>query len=293
MMLSKFSFEIVNKEYPFLNVPWPMTKNEHYEVSEYSINIVHEKYKFYNSLYKPFKRNKAKPKQSSSDGWSLVRKNNYDDLNGESPSIHIVCDVFTGKNAFAKDTKTLDFDVVYHTFGNFIPIPEGANFLPGRQGAKGNVDHFGYKLNFIKSLFDEQGKVIDEEEIYQIQKRIAIGFGLGCSARKSAIEKKNKEYGLRLKPLKNNVQLKYWIYFEWKKQNKKWIDFVKANYLQDFVDVTSKDWLPLSFDNLDADKIVKLIIKRGYRIFHGIEADIIQDSILEPIIHALKLRNVP
>lgn len=58
--------------------------------------------------------------------------------------------------------------------------------------------------------------------------------------------------------------------------------------MHDFVDVTSKDWLPLSFDNLEVDKIVKLIIKRGYIIFHGIEADMIQDSILEPIIHLLK-----
>lgn len=259
------------EEYPFLKVYEPEGE-EHYEVTKEAMTFVHNYYNYYKQNYKePEERS-----QMTTAGWSISRKEPYKDKapykGKEKPCINVVADVFTTPNAFSKDLKNADgmalLKYIYHTVGNFIPIPEGANFRPGKQGKKGNSDHYEFKLNKIKEFFDKKSYLITEEdEIDQISKRIDVGYSLG-SARQNSLDK----YGLE--PLIDDFQLRYWIQLEWKDGDKTWEDFVKENYLQDFVDSDSSDsddWKPLKFDGEIPLYLLDLcarIIRRGYRISH-------------------------
>ena len=258
------------KEYSFLKVYEPEGK-EHYEVTKEAMTFVHDYYEYYKQNYKePEERS-----QMTTSGWSISRKEPYKDKEPykgkEKPCINVVADVFTTPNAFSKDLKDADgmalLKCIYHTVGNFIPIPEGANFRPGSQGEAGNSDHYEFKLNKIKEFFDKESDLINKDEIDQISKRIKIGYSLG-SARQNSLDK----YGLER--LTDDAQLRYWIQLEWKGGGKTWKDFVEENYLQDFVDSDSSDsddWKPLKFDGENPLYLLDLcarIIRRGYRISH-------------------------
>lgn len=105
--------------------------------------------------------------------------------------------MFTTPKAFSEDLKNSDgmalLKCIYHTVGNFIPIPEGANFRPGSQGEAGNSDHYEFKLNIIKEFFDEESYLITEDEIDQILKRIDVGYSLSSSVWPSSLEKINSK----------------------------------------------------------------------------------------------------
>nr|WP_072515003.1 hypothetical protein [Ndongobacter massiliensis] len=253
------------KKYPFLKVYKP-EHEEHYEVTKEAMSFLHEYYDYYKQNYKgPEKRS-----QLTSKGWSISRKAPYKDK--EKRCINVVGDILTSLSAFPKEKKDADamaiFEDIYHTVGNFIPIPGGANFRPGRQGKAGNSDHFDYKLNIIKGFFDKEDMITDNE-IYQISKRIEIGLSLGSNVRQKKLIDINKTLKIepKLEVLKDNVQLRYWIQLEWKDEGKKWGDFVEENYLQDFVD-ESDDLKPVRFNSEDPLDVCKRIIKRGYRITH-------------------------
>lgn len=259
------------EEYPFLKVYKPEYKDEHYEVTKEAMTFVHDYYDYYKRNYKE----PEKQSQMTSKGWSISRKEPYKDK--EKLCINVVADVFTTPKAFSEDLENADgmalLKCIYHTVGNFIPIPEGANFRPGSQGEAGNSDHYEFKLNIIKEFFDEESYLITEDEIDQISERIDVGYSLG-SARQNSLDK----YGLE--PLTDYSQLRYWIQLEWKDGDKTWKDFVKENYLQDFVDGDlsdcSSDWKPLKFDGENPLYLLDLcgrIIRRGYRISHKGELD--------------------
>ena len=284
-MQEKIDFEKENKDYPFLSVAKP-EEREHYEVTQYSLNMVYEKYRYYKDNYnEPMQRDKCMPQMITSPGWSISNKTLHYDTDRQLPSINVSCDVLTGCKAFSKETDIGTFKEIYHTIGNFIPIPEGANFRPGAQGCNGNRDHYEFKLGYIRNLFYSENIISDED--YQISKRIEIGFPLG-NARQTKIEEKNEELKKELepfeplKPLKGNVQLRYWIQHEWKDKYKMWPDFVTENFLQDFVDINFE---PLKFNSKDSLSVCKKIICRGYRITHNGELDL---KIINEICKQLK-----
>lgn len=276
------------EEYPFLKVYEPEGR-EDYEVTKEAMNFVHNYYNYYKQNYKEPERrydSQREKNQSSAKGWSISRKEPYEDK--EKPCINVVADVFTTPKAFPEDLKDATgmklLEKIYHTVGNFIPIPEAANFKPGQQGKVGNSDHFEFKLNTIKEFFDEESKKskkITKKAIYQVSERIKDGYSLSSNAWHSSIKKWNKERKEReknegrqknppLKSLKDFSQLRYWIQLEWKDQNKTWKDFVEENYLQDFVD---SYWKPVKFDREDPLGLCERIIRRGYRISHKGELD--------------------
>lgn len=261
-------FEYENEKYPFLNVPKPEKIGMHYEVTKYSINTLY-KYSYYGDKYNnTVVRAKAKPRMITMPGYSIQRKDAYTYNNQTYNSINLVCDVMTAPVAYNKETKVSKaFEILYHSIGNFLPIPEGANY--GSYGGK--ADHHEHKLNEIKSLF-EKSVILSDEDIYQINERINISFSLSSSARKKSIEKANSKYDLKLEPLTDKIQLRYWIQMEWKnngleRKNKglDWRDFVDFNYLQDFV---GEDYKPLPLSK-NPNETLKLIIKRGYRILNS------------------------
>lgn len=264
------------EEYPFLKVYEPEYKDEEYEVTKEAMTFVHDYYDYYKRNYKEPERRYDKDReknQSSAKGWSISRKEPYKGKGKEKLCINVVADVFTTPNVFSPDLKDADGMVllkcIYHTVGNFIPIPEGANFKPGQRGEAGNSDHYEFKLNKIKELFDKESDLINKDEIDQISKRIKIGYSLG-SARQNSLDK----YGLER--LTDDAQLRYWIQLEWKGGGKTWKDFVKENYLQDFVDGDPSDCKPLKFDGENPLYLLDLcerIIRRGYRISHKGELD--------------------
>ena len=256
-----------------LKVYEPEYLTEEYEVTKEAMTFVHDYYDYYKQNYKEPERrydSDREKNQSSAKGWSISRKEPYKDK--EKPCINFVADVFTTPKAFSEDLKNADgmalLKCIYHTVGNFIPIPEGANFRPGSQGEAGNSDHYEFKLNIIKEFFDEESYLITEDEIDQILKRIDVGYSLSSSVWPSSLEKN------KLKKLINFFQLRYWIQLEWKDGDKTWKDFVEENYLQDFVDSGSSDsddWKPLKFDGENPLYLLDLcvrIIRRGYRISH-------------------------
>ena len=276
----EFAFEYENKKYPFLNVPSNKDKeyknNLEYEVTKYSMKMLQDHYKFYNkNKFELVKRNEAVHEMISTPGYTLQHINEF--YNKNNYSINVSCDVMTGVAPFRKN-ETVAFKSIYHTIGNFLPIPEGANFSSGR----GLKDHHEHKLNEIKRLFEEDN-ILTDEDVYQIKERIKIDFGLGKNARIAKIDETNREHNLNLKPLKDNVQLRYWIQFEWKKHGLTWKKYVDKNYLQDFVD---KDYTPLPFNKDNSDETLKLIIKRGYRIHNGKKLD---DETLNKILKELNI----
>ncbi len=262
------------------------------DVSEDSIDALFSQYEFYNQKYdKPVERKKAKPLMSTGRGFTLVRKDKFYDTEGKIPSIHIVCDEFTGSSAFKKGVEVVKYEDIFKSIGNFIPIPEGGNFKLGSQKNNGSSDHYQKKLEIIKQIFEDDkiGKeILSDDDIYQISKRIKLELGLG-STRHLVLEKKNKELEKPLNPLTNNINLRYWIYFEWISNNKTWENFVIDNYLQDFVDIESKEWVPLEFDNTDPSRTVRLIIKRGYRISNQKKDDLISDETITEYCKAVGL----
>ena len=59
MEINEYNYEIENIKYPFLNVCAPNCQIEHYEVTQYSMNMVHSKYDYYNKIWETNKEKKS------------------------------------------------------------------------------------------------------------------------------------------------------------------------------------------------------------------------------------------
>ncbi len=257
------TFAELKKKYKFLEVNQP-ENGEEFEVTKEAIEYVKKKYPYYKE-YSVVNR-----RQMTTKGWALS-KNLIKVVDPNFlPSIDVVCDVITTGRSFETETDTHRLDIIYHTVGNFIPIPEGANY----GGRSGKHEGYNYKLRKIKKYFDEDRPIISEAEIKNVENRLKSGYPLG-SVRISKLQEKG------LEPFKDSVQLRYWIQKKWIEKGRKWEDYVKGNYLQDFVDGYYK---PLEFDKHNVEKSIELIIKRGYRIDNKLAAD---ENVIKEIMNEL------
>ena len=232
--------ELVTK-YPFL-CEIKSNGKEHTEVTEEAIKYMKEHYSLF-SAYEIVNRNHTN--QITTPGWALSR--------GEK-NLNVVGDVFINPKAFDSAVNTKLLERVYHTIGNFVPIAEGANY----GGNAGKNENYQYKLTKIKNYFDCESDFISKDEIENIEGRLDKKISLG-----------NVQINIladyEMKPFKNSLQLRYWIFKEWIEKGKNWESFIEDLILQDFVD----DKLdPLVFNSDSIKDSVKLIIKRGYRIHH-------------------------
>ena len=161
------------------------------------------------------------------------------------------------------------FDYLHHTIGNCLPLPEGCN-----KGGHIGTDNYGYKINLYKDYFENNSMVEGDEQWQEVEKRIEKNQTLGNIRN---IEKRNKKLpnDEQYKPLVDYAVLRYWLKTQLKE--KEWKDFIKDNYLTDFVWHNGE---PLCFINglnkittQSAEDVEKalvqaiiLIVKRGYRI---------------------------
>ena len=279
------------KEYPFLNVPKCVGRT-HYEVTDYSIESIRRKYPIYqkNRNYIFVKCGEHRRQMSTSGAYLKNRKKD---------GIDIVADIMTscGFPPSVKENQEEAFEVyqrIYHTIGNILPVCEGINFQWG--GPAGTNDNCWKKLTKLKEHF------------------VTIDYNKGSSNWEiiENVKQKIKYNKLLGKPNnKNDLEcLKYWIYYDFleeimekynndpeerkKKREEKWEEFVKQNYLQDFVD-KFKPIQPFTDGQIDINILNKMIIKRGYRIWNQIKKDdpIADDEIdVDEIIKAIKKKFV-
>lgn len=189
-----------------------------------------------------------------------------DDMN--NVSIDLSGDVLTNVKSFSlvEDCNRLNdlvslLEKIYHTHGNFIPWPEGANVGTG-QGPKN--DNYYEKLSKIKKYFDEKSYSV--EALSNVKDNI--------------LKARNGQENLK----KGKKNLQYWIYNEWISKNLKWEDFIKANLLFDYTDDQYELRPVIPFKNIERPiqdnaktenlrtallQTIKLIIQRGYRIDKG------------------------
>ncbi|MBR2274869.1 MAG: hypothetical protein IJ873_02225 [Lachnospiraceae bacterium] len=143
----KYSFEIKWDDYPFLNVQEPQYKNQHYEVTDFSISIIRNCYRtkkntklFYENYI--FHESTLHRRQMSTAGAYLESR-----CKG-GRGTDVVADILTSERIVKKLAKNRElfnkYKKVHHTIGNIMPVPEGAN-----AGMLGN-DIYYDKLLFIK-----------------------------------------------------------------------------------------------------------------------------------------------
>ena len=264
----EFIFEKKNDKYPFLNIQRPIFIRQHYEVTDFSVYIIKTCYKtFNNNDNYDFIYTKSKRRQMSMPGAYLI--------NNDESGIDIVADILTSYKYVQKEMRwkkeqLKKYEIVHHTIGNIIPIPEGANAgMPG-------VDYYYDKLNFIKEQvlkMSQNEDIINKEEKEYVERRIKDGISLG-NIRKELYES--------YPPFKNGQTMRYWLSGEWLKNNGafSWNQFIENYYLQDFVDS--------NYDLITVDSIeilISKIISRGYRIWTGGEE--LEPSIISDIYNGL------
>lgn len=234
---------------------------EHFEVSKKAIGVLQQYYPNYRS--KEYKR--IKRRQMSTDGYAISREDN---------SIDVVCDVLTSLATLNKDDDNIKiFEKVYHTIGNFIPIPEGANY----GGSAGKSDNYEYKINCIKNIFGT--KDFDKNSLYSVQERIDKNCTLGNIRNKFKVKN-------NIATLQDKACLQYWIKNEWVDRGKDWNTYIKENFLQDYISSYNNIY---PFDEKDVARCIILIIQRGYRIvkqkydntFNDDETNDIKDLLVE------------
>ena len=277
------SFEYVNKEYPFLNIPCGYGKNgkNYLEYTHYAMSVVLLGYPIY-SNYMLCERT-----QMTTPGYCLSRNQSRNENSEQIPYLDIGADFMTSISAIDDDYTSKEdkknykkeFELLknlYRTIGNFLPIAEGGNY-GGRRG----VDNYDIKLTEIQNYF-KMGTNLSDKEIRQIEPRLRINrqliekgversLTLGMSVERAKEIFKDIPEIEALQPLKNKLILRYWIQRDWIKQGKKWKDFVEANFLQDFCKEEDTDYEPLPFDPGNPAELNNLIIKRGYRIWNRME----------------------
>ena len=270
-MENKYEFEYENKEYPFLNVP-KCIGSEEYEVTNYSIQIIKEKYPLYkgNNKYK-FREWRKHRRQMSTAGAFLEHDDKF--------SIDIVADIITSNKFIAtgiNEQQNIDFKInnrIYHSIGNILPVCEGINHRWG------GYDCCWVKFNVLKEYIEKKDGY-DENSLKGVEEKIRNGNYLG--------------HGIT-----NQGCLRYWIYKNLPEVI--WEEFVKQNYLQDFV---NDKFDPIDLTTLlyksspehkrrvrriapeEIDKLNRMIIKRGYRIWN--EGRSLDDSGVDQIINSIK-----
>ncbi len=241
---------------------WNQIKNDEIRVREYDVTnrAIESIYNHYEHLGKSnyaFIKYTSRRRQISNPGAYLKSKG--------KKGIDIVGDILTSTKyikSIANEDFIKEYQIVHHTIGNIIPIPEGANY--GSPGGK--KDNYFDKLTFIKKCFEmkeQKVEIISPEEISKIEDRII----------------NNKPLGPQNFPKGNKCVLRYWLYKQ--KYYKNWKEYVEKNFLQDFVD-NSYEIKDLN----DCEKgLIDAILKRGYRI---IENKVIENAQLEKLKEIIK-----
>ena len=160
--------EDIKKNILNLEIFTPSNKEE-YEVTRDAIVIYKKFYsKFKGQEWKVFGENGKKRKQCSMEGYYLTRN-----TCGDSEYIDISADCVTSLNAIYKKMKDEKkykeynnsyniYKQLYHTIGNFVPLPEKVNARTW--GVK--TDNWSYKLTVIRQLFLLLGIENQEDEKY-------------------------------------------------------------------------------------------------------------------------------
>ena len=236
------AFEFESEKYPYLNVPKP-EKREEYEVTNYSIFVIRNRYGCFSGL-KMNNFENHRNQMTSSGAWLSSTDKDKDEWR-----IDIVADVFSSPKIIRKNFECNEQKLsrVVHTPGNIIPIPEGCN------AGAWNPDYYSVKLRYIKEQFEKEN-IITCSEIENIKRRLDKKLTLGN------IRKKYLTDGLT--PFCDKVILRYWIKKCWKDKGLGWANFVSCLYLQDFVDDK------LEVKELVFDDLIKAIISRSYRIYN-------------------------
>ena len=244
-----------NKEYSFLRVYQPQM-GEEYEVTYDAMRNLN-KYPYYSNR-----------KVEKKDAGYCLSGNNGLDISADCMTS------FLGAygpvlNYIEKDEETIHlidlFRYIYHTIGNFIPLPEGCN-----AGTWGN-DNYSYKLNEIRILFQLLTKRKEEDVELNI---VSDSNQKAFDEIKKAFDEKNKTV-----PSKGRVKVAYWIKSEWIDKEKGWYDFYNELFFQDYVENNGKvkdfygnqRFVPKKCQDVNKIKnsirnTIDLIIKRGYRI---------------------------
>lgn len=248
---------------------WNQIKNDEIRVKEYDVTnrAIESIYNHYEHLGKSnyaFIKYTSHRRQISRPGAYLKSKG--------KKGIDIVGDILTSTKYIDNYIKSIanedlnedfikEYQIVHHTIGNIIPIPEGANY--GSPGGKN--DNYFYKLTFIKKCFEmkerQSESIITPEEISKIEDRII----------------NNRFLGPRNFPKGNKCVLRYWLYKQ--KYYKNWNDYVEKNFLQDFVDNVDMSYEIKDLNSCE-EWLIDAILKRGYRI---IENKVIENTQLEKL----------
>lgn len=246
---------------------WNQIKNDEIRVGEYdvtnrAIESIYNHYEHFGKSNYVFIKYTSRRRQISKPGAYLKSKG--------KKGIDIVGDILTSSKYIDNYMKSIEnedfiknYQKIYHTIGNIIPIPEGANYGSPR----GKKDNYFDKLTFIKKCFEmkeQKGeRIITPEEISKIEDRII----------------NNRLLGPRNFPKGNKCVLRYWLYKQ--KYYKNWKEYVEKNFLQDFVDN--------SYEIKDLNGcekwLIDAILKRGYRI---IENKVIENTQLEKLKEIIK-----
>lgn len=215
--------------YPFLKVPNLEYVDLEYEVSDYSMEIIHTKYPLISKNKQLELKKCSRPRNQMSTRGAYLQ-------NSKEDGIDIVADILTSaKNLDDSAIENKIFKRIYHSVGNILPVCEGINTRWG------GPDTAYRKLCVLKEHFETKDS-FDKEVLESVKDRIDNKKYLGTG-------------------INNKGCLKYWIKNEF--ANAEWEDYVKMNYLQDMVD---NAFNPIKSD---IEEINIQIIKRGYRIMNG------------------------
>jgi hypothetical protein len=238
---------------------------EEFEVTDYSIRIMKSQYEYLKEHYTPVMYSKNRRQMSSEGAY----------LKANSPKrIDVVGDIMTSEkfmgNIHMIDANLRDMYLyVYHSIGNIIPIPEGANY-----GGGPGSDNYYYKLGLIKDWLDEKkdNRLISLREKNIVDGRINENLYLSSPAK-----------GDGFPPFTKRLIHRYWINSE--TDFKDWPSYIQANYLEDFVD-KNNNLIPFNYKEPDLEMLIKMIIKRSYRIVNKYELK--DDKDIENILNLLK-----
>ena len=250
-------YEFYN-DYPFLKVPNLEYVNLEYEVSDYSMEIIHTKYPLIRENKQLELKKCSRPRNQMSTRGAYLQ-------NSKEDGIDIVADILTSaKNLDDKATENKIFKRIYHSVGNILPVCEGINT---RWGGR---DTAYVKLSVLKEHIEhiKAKNGFDEEVIKRVKQRIKDKKYLGTG-------------------IINKGCLKYWIetellpYFKTEVEPEKWWKvYVEKNYLQDMVD---KEYNPIASSIKETNL---QIIKRGYRIMNN--GDVLAEDEAKDIVKCLE-----
>lgn len=220
------------------------TGKEEFEVTNYSIKTMITKYKYLENDYIEVDWEKNRRQMSSEGAY----------LKANTPKkIDVVGDILTSEKFMDKimvNPELMDkYKRVYHSVGNIIPIPEGANY-----GGGPGSDNYYFKLSLIKKWLKqkESGKLISKKEEKIVNDRIEKNLYLSSPAK-----------GEIYPAFTNKLIHRFWINNE--TDFRDWHSYIETNFLDDFVD-DNENLIPFDHKEPDLKKLIEMIIKRNYRI---------------------------